>query len=60
LLDNGSVSTFPWQRIDVVTDELFEVAFYIRFAPRYKRRTDWPTESQSQIAVVIKCSAVAC
>jgi hypothetical protein len=23
LLDNGSVSTFPWKRIDAVSDELF-------------------------------------
>jgi hypothetical protein len=34
LLDNGSVSTFPLQRIDAVTDELFEKVIYIRFASK--------------------------
>jgi hypothetical protein len=32
LLDNGSVNTFPWQRIGVVSNELFEVFINIQFA----------------------------
>jgi hypothetical protein len=34
LLDNGSVNTFPWQRIDAVSDELFEMVIYILFASK--------------------------
>jgi hypothetical protein len=30
-LDNGSVNTFPRQRIDAVTDEMFEMVVSIRF-----------------------------
>jgi hypothetical protein len=37
LLGNGSVSTFPRQQIDAVTDEMFEVLISLRFAPSYKR-----------------------
>jgi hypothetical protein len=37
LLDNGLVSTFSPQRIHVVTDELFQVVFRVRFASRYER-----------------------
>jgi hypothetical protein len=36
LLDNGSVSTFLLQRIDAVTDELFEIMVSIRFASKLR------------------------
>jgi hypothetical protein len=39
LLDNGPVSTFPWQRIDAVSDELFEMVNYIRFTSRLQKRS---------------------
>jgi hypothetical protein len=39
LLDNGSVSTFPWQRIDAVSDELFEMVIYIRFVSKLEKRS---------------------
>jgi hypothetical protein len=28
LLDNSLVSTIPWQRIDAISDELFEMVIY--------------------------------
>jgi hypothetical protein len=37
LLDNGSVSTFTWQQIDAVTDELFETVVSVRLGLSYKR-----------------------
>jgi hypothetical protein len=39
LLDNGSVSTLPWQRIDAVSDEMFEIVIYIRFASKLQKRS---------------------
>jgi hypothetical protein len=38
LLDNNSASTFPWQRIDAESDELFEMEIYIRFASKLQNR----------------------
>jgi hypothetical protein len=37
LLDNRSVSTFPWQGIDAVSDELFEVVISIRLAWKFQK-----------------------
>jgi hypothetical protein len=37
LLDNGSVSMFPWQRINTLSDELFEMVIYIRFTSKLQR-----------------------
>jgi hypothetical protein len=38
LLDNGSASTFPWQRTDAVSDELFELVINSRFAWNLQKR----------------------
>jgi hypothetical protein len=37
LLQNVSVSTFPYQRIDAVSDELFEMVISIRFASKLQK-----------------------
>jgi hypothetical protein len=39
LLENSSVSTFPWQQIDAVSDELFEMVIYIWFASKLQKRS---------------------
>jgi hypothetical protein len=39
LLDNGSASTFPWQRIDAVSGELFEMVINIQFASKLQKRS---------------------
>jgi hypothetical protein len=38
-LDNGSVSTFPWQRIEAVSDEMFEMVIYFRFDSKLQKRS---------------------
>jgi hypothetical protein len=64
LLDNGSVSTFPWQRIDAVSDELFEMVIYIRFASKLQERVvqerdnSGPVKSRDSPAPVKKFSPV--
>jgi hypothetical protein len=39
LLDNGSVSTFPRQGIDAVTDELFDLVVSFWFASKLKKES---------------------
>jgi hypothetical protein len=39
LLDDVSVNMFPWQRIDGVSDKLFEFVIYIRFASKLQKRS---------------------
>jgi hypothetical protein len=48
LLDNGSVRTFPWQRIDTVTDELFNMVIYIQFASKLQKKV--PVQSRDSPA----------
>jgi hypothetical protein len=37
LLDSGSVRKFLWQRIDALTDVLFEMMIYILFASKLQK-----------------------
>jgi hypothetical protein len=41
LLDNSSVSTFARQRIEAVTDELFEMVVSIRFASKLQKESSF-------------------
>jgi hypothetical protein len=47
LLDNVSGNTFSWQRIDAVSDELLEIAIYIRFASTLQKRSYSELQSSS-------------
>jgi hypothetical protein len=38
LLDSGSVSVLSWQRIEAVSDELFEMVIYILFASKLQNK----------------------
>jgi hypothetical protein len=62
LLDNGSVSTVPRQRIDGVTDELFEMMAYIRVASKLLEKSSVQfTRVQSfGIRKRVQCSVVEC
>jgi hypothetical protein len=39
LLDNGSLSTFPQQTTDAVTDELFEMVVSIPFSSKLQKES---------------------
>jgi hypothetical protein len=44
-LYNGSVSTFPSQRINAVTDELFEKVVYIQFPSKLRKESSVQSSS---------------
>jgi hypothetical protein len=48
VLDNGSVNMFPWQLIEAVSDELFEMVIYGRFASKLQKRSYSQLQFSSQ------------
>jgi hypothetical protein len=55
LLDNGSVSTFSWQRIEAGSNELFEMLINIRFASKLRKEA---TVSSSSVHHRVQKSSV--
>jgi hypothetical protein len=59
LLDNGSVSTFPLQRIDGVIYELFEMVGYIQFASKLQKEISVQFKRVSRVEAGSNTSTVA-
>jgi hypothetical protein len=56
LLDNGSVITFPLQRIDAVTDVLLEVVMSLWFTSSYERES--VSEFKDSLASSVRSSII--